>query len=63
MVSILHDTPESAAQFVNSIFPNQVDSWWQSIEVQAARENLCNNFALQVDNPIDQWADFVNNYQ
>jgi len=62
-VNVLHDTPESAAQFINNIFPNQIDNWWHSAEVQNVREKFCNNFALQTDNPIDQWADFINNYQ
>ena len=43
-VGILHDTPESAAKKVASVW-DDVESWWDLREVQEAREFFCNRYA------------------
>lgn len=47
-VGIFHDTPESAAKKLISIW-NNVDSWWNTKKVQNARQKFCNQFSM--DNP------------
>lgn len=41
---IFHETPESAANFLNSVY-DDVDRWWESKEVRAARLTFVNRYA------------------
>lgn len=50
-VGILHDSPESAADKINEIW-NDVESWWESREIQNARINFCSRFSREVNEPI-----------
>ena len=43
-VKILHDTPESAAKFVNEIYGDPL-VWWTSSELQQVNEKFCHLFA------------------
>jgi putative transferase (TIGR04331 family) len=51
-VGIYHESPESAAIFVNSIW-GDVRSWWMSENVQLAKDQFCNEFALCNDTLIE----------
>ena len=53
-VSILHDTPESAARRVNEICDDPV-SWWQQSEIQEAKDQFCHQFAQTSDNWQKEW--------
>lgn len=44
-VGMLHDTPEAAARHAAAIW-DDVDGWWQSPPVQAARREWCRHYAL-----------------
>ena len=53
-VGILHYRPESAAATVNAIYED-VESWWNMPERQAARNMFCERFARASLNAIDEW--------
>ena len=42
-VGVFHDNPKSAAKHINHIWEN-VDEWWNSIEVKEAISNFNNNY-------------------
>jgi len=51
-VGIFHDTPESAAHHMQSIW-GDVAAWWSSASVQSARQRFCERYALIPQKPID----------
>jgi putative transferase (TIGR04331 family) len=51
-VGIYHETPQSAAKHVNAVWDN-IELWWCSVEVQAAKNEFCYNFALDNHNLIE----------
>jgi putative transferase (TIGR04331 family) len=51
LIGILHDSPDSAANKINEIW-NDVESWWESREIQNARINFCSRFSREVNEPI-----------
>jgi putative transferase (TIGR04331 family) len=57
-VGILHDSPDSAASFLNSI-KTVIDQWWNSEILQATRKEFCSEYALASADWIDQWAMFL----
>jgi putative transferase (TIGR04331 family) len=48
---IIHLSPESAANKVNQIW-DDVETWWGSVSVQAARANFCSKYARTSNNPV-----------
>lgn len=50
-VGILHDTPESAAEKIASVWES-VGEWWSQSKIQEARVYFCNRFARMPVNPI-----------
>jgi putative transferase (TIGR04331 family) len=50
-VNIVHLDSKSAASHINKYWDN-IDEWWESEEVQNAREVFCNKYARKVHNPI-----------
>jgi putative transferase (TIGR04331 family) len=50
-VGIFHETPESAANFINLIWDG-VDSWWNSIEVKEVVNRFKQNFCFLSDNLV-----------
>jgi len=58
-VGILHDSPESAAVLLNSIY-SDVQGWWYDSELQDARRTFCKQYALTSTDWIEQWKDFFN---
>ena len=57
---IYHTTPESAASKVNEIYKDP-QSWWNSPEVQDARENFCHRFARTSENWLKEWKKELQN--
>jgi putative transferase (TIGR04331 family) len=55
-VNILHDSPESAAEFINKIYEDPM-SWWVSSELQQVREKFCNQFARKSENWLEEWKE------
>jgi putative transferase (TIGR04331 family) len=53
-VSILHDTPKSAAIKVNEVYEDPM-AWWGSPDVQMARKNFCRRFAWTSPGWISDW--------
>ena len=53
---ILYDSPGEAAQAVNRLWP-EVDDWWRQPEVQQARRNFADRYALQSPNWVRQWQE------
>ena len=51
---ILHDTPESAANKINEIYPNPV-GWWAKPDIQEAKNSFCNKFAYVSDEWLQEW--------
>jgi putative transferase (TIGR04331 family) len=47
---IIHNSPDSAAIFINSIW-DDIDIWWQSESVQRARTEYCKKYANLSKNP------------
>ena len=52
---ILFDTPEAAAAGVTAVY-DDITSWWNKPERQAARRFFCNRFARTSANSVDEWA-------
>jgi putative transferase (TIGR04331 family) len=61
-VGILHDTPESAANLLNTI-GEDIDIWWGNNELQKVREKFCEIYALKSSNWIDQWHHLFDSIQ
>ena len=57
-VGILHDTPESAAAFLNEV-GSDISAWWNSKAVQETRQQFCITYANTSENWIDVWKDFL----
>lgn len=55
-VEILHKSPESAARKVNAVFSNP-QSWWQSPDVQYARNEFCRRFACARRDWMTVWLE------
>lgn len=54
-VGIFHETPESAARQMATIW-HDVAGWWQSAEVQAVRQAFCQRYAHLPERPLDIMA-------
>lgn len=52
-LQILHDTPESAAAFLNQ---TEIESWWQSDDIQTLRQEFCAQFARYDTDGFRQWC-------
>ncbi|MGH2278598.1 LIC12162 family transferase [Aliarcobacter sp. ERUVET-7] len=52
--NILFENPLEAAEFVEIVYSN-VASWWQSDNVQNAREEFCYRYARTSENWADEW--------
>ena len=50
-VGIFHLTPSSTAQKINEVWDN-LDDWWLSKDVQGVRKIFCEQYAREVDNPV-----------
>lgn len=59
-VGILHDTAESAAQFMNKIYQD-IDGWWLSQDVQAAKDKWVNQFARSSESWQKEWIEIIKN--
>jgi putative transferase (TIGR04331 family) len=55
-VKILHDTPESAAGFVNEIYEDPL-AWWMSSELQQVNKKFCHLFARTSKNWLKEWKE------
>ena len=53
-MEILHDTPESAASKLNTIYQDPL-TWWQSPEIQKVRKRFCSRFARTSPHWISEW--------
>lgn len=56
-VGILHDTPESAAEFLNLI-GSDVAGWWYGQTLQKVRAEFCQSYAVSSKNWIQVWTQF-----
>jgi putative transferase (TIGR04331 family) len=59
-VGILHETPDSAADFINSNWYN-IETWWYSKELQFIRKEFCNEFAKLNINKISNIKNVLKN--
>jgi putative transferase (TIGR04331 family) len=57
-VGIFHFTPKSAADQVEKVWDN-IEEWWCSNEVQIARNNFCNSYARNINNPSADLVGFI----
>jgi putative transferase (TIGR04331 family) len=55
-VKILHDTPESAAEFINEIYEDPL-LWWMSSELQQVKDKFCQQFARTSKNWLKEWKE------
>ena len=53
--SILHYSPKSAAEHINTVY-RSLDDWWQKEDVQRARTEFIAQFARGSDRWINDWA-------
>lgn len=51
-VGIFHDSPESAARQMITVW-NDVSGWWESAEVQSVRREFCERYAHIPDKPLE----------
>jgi putative transferase (TIGR04331 family) len=54
-VGIFHETPEDAARHMAEVW-NDIPGWWQSAEVQAARQAFCERYAQIPELPLEAMA-------
>lgn len=54
-VGILHDTPESAAHFLNKI-GSDIGAWWNEESVQTTRKTFCRSYANTSDDCMGIWV-------
>jgi putative transferase (TIGR04331 family) len=54
-VRILHDTPETAAATLCSVY-DDVEGWWNETARQTAVKRYCDRFARTSLNAVDEWA-------
>jgi len=59
-VGIFHQTPQAAAHKLEEIW-HDIPTWWESNEVQKAREKFCKCFSHSVDYPVDNLAAILRN--
>ena len=55
---ILHYNPKSAAKHLINIWDN-IDSWWLSDNVQAAKNHFCQNFSFKVNQPVFKLSSII----
>jgi putative transferase (TIGR04331 family) len=55
-VNILHYSPESAASHLNSI-ADSINEWWFSSDVQMARKEFVQHYAMGCKDWNDQWIE------
>lgn len=53
---ILFDSPEAAAEMVNSVY-GDVETWWNESVRQAARQAFCKRFARVSSQAVKKWLD------
>lgn len=53
-VGILHETPNSAAIFLNGL-GGDIENWWNGEELQKVRKEFCNTYALKNSDWCHQW--------
>jgi len=53
-VNILHESPDMASDFVNSMW-NGIEAWWSSIEVQKVRIQFCSELGNSEEDWIKHW--------
>jgi putative transferase (TIGR04331 family) len=53
-VGILHDSGESAAEFLNQHYDN-ITEWWYAPECQKAVKDFCKQFARRSNDPVADW--------
>ena len=53
-VGILHETPDSAAIFLNGL-GGDITNWWSGEELQKVRKEFCNTYALKDSDWSHQW--------
>ena len=58
---LFYNSPKLAANFVNEIYPDGINSWWFSEEVQEARKDFCKFYANISNEPFHEWANCLNN--
>ena len=54
-VNILHYSPNSAARHLNNVY-DDVDSWWQSRELQEKRRAFVDRYARCEQNWMQEWV-------
>ena len=59
-VGILHYSPETAAKFVD-LHWDGISEWWESEEVQDARQIFCEQYARTVDHPVQELKNILTN--
>ena len=59
-VGIFHQSPESAAHQMIKVWDN-IDVWWESVEVQKVRKQFCHQFSRNPDNLIGDLQTLFNN--
>lgn len=55
-VGIFHESPDSAAAKINEVW-DDVDLWWRSDAVQAARVQFCNEFSRPIHNKAKTFSE------
>jgi putative transferase (TIGR04331 family) len=56
---ILHYSFEAAAMWINQIYDN-VNEWWFDTRTQKAIKEFCSTYALSSKSPFDDWVNFIN---
>ena len=60
-VSILHDSPEMAAQTVNNVSPD-VETWWNNSTLQRFRKEFCDNYVRKSTSVKKDWFNEMNSF-
>jgi putative transferase (TIGR04331 family) len=58
-VSILHDSPEKAAETINNVY-DDVEEWWNDSTLQRVKEEFCENYARKSGSGRNELASSIN---
>jgi putative transferase (TIGR04331 family) len=57
-VGVVHQTPGSAAELLNAVYPD-IDAWWREPERRGAVDAYRERFARVAPDPVEEWSRFL----
>jgi hypothetical protein len=57
-VGILHFSPKTISEKINYEWKD-IELWWNRLDIQKARDKFCDQYARQIDKPIQELASIL----